>query len=64
MMQYYHVKRGADLYGVPNDSVERFAAHKAAVLVADGKLEPFDERKHGDKPGAPPRKEAKAVVTK
>lgn len=63
MMQYYYVKRGADLYGVPNDSVERFAAHKAAVLVAEGKLEPFDEKKHGDKAGAP-RKEAKAVVTK
>lgn len=52
-MQHYYVKNGAGLYGVPDDSVERFAAHKAAPLVADGKLVAYDEKKHGEKPGSP-----------
>jgi hypothetical protein len=51
MMQLYYVK--SDLYGVPAGRVERFALHKAAPLVASGEIEPYDERKHGSKPGAP-----------
>jgi hypothetical protein len=55
MMSFYYVKNGAGLYGVPDDSVERFAHHKAAPLVADGKLEAYDEKRHGHKSGAPAR---------
>lgn len=54
MMQYYYVKKGAELYGVPDDSVERFADNKGAPLVMAGKIEPYDEKKHGHKAGAPP----------
>lgn len=58
-MAYYFVKRGAQLYGVPDECVERFAAHKAGPLVLDGKIVPYDEKQHGHAPGAP-RKEPKA----
>ena len=51
MMAYYFVKK--DLWGVPRGSVERFADHKAAQFVREGAIEPYDERRHGDKPGAP-----------
>jgi hypothetical protein len=51
MMRYYFVK--GDLYGVPKGTVERFADHKAALLVRDGKIEPYDEKRHADKPGSP-----------
>lgn len=51
MMKNYFVK--GDLYGVPKGTVERFADHKAALLVQQGALEPYDEKKHGDKPGSP-----------
>lgn len=53
MMAYYFVKR--DLWGVPKNTVERFADHKAGQLVRDGSIEPYDEKRHGDKPGAPKR---------
>lgn len=51
MMAYYYVK--TDLYGIAAGHVERFAAHKASVLVQEGMIEPFDERKHAGVPGAP-----------
>lgn len=60
MMNLYYVKNGAGLYGVPDDTVERFGLHKGAPLVAQGKLEPYDEKRHGGKPGAPPYEEKKA----
>lgn len=50
MLQFYFVKK--DLYGVKAGTVERFWPHKAGQLVADGSIEPFDEKRHGDKPGA------------
>lgn len=50
MIRYYFVK--GDLWGVPKGTVERFADHKAAPLVISGDIEPFDPKKHGDKPGA------------
>ncbi len=49
-MQFYYVK--SDLAGVPAGTVERFAQHKAAPLVLDGTLVPYDEKKHAGKPGA------------
>jgi hypothetical protein len=52
-MRYYFVKR--ELWGVPANSVERFSDQKAGPLVVDGSIELYDEKKHGDKPGAPPR---------
>ena len=52
MMAYYHVKNGAGLFGVPDDSVERFSDQKAGPLVREGKIEPFNPKKHADKPGA------------
>lgn len=59
-MQYYYVKSDAGLGAVPGDSVERFAMHKAMPLLAEGKLVPYDEKRHGDKPGAPKREHTKA----
>ncbi len=50
MMGYYFVKR--DLYGIKAGRVERFSPTKAAPLVLDGSLAPYDEKKHSDKPGA------------
>lgn len=52
-MQLYFVKR--DLWGIKAGRIERFAPHKAGPLLVSGDIEPYDERKHGDKPGAPPR---------
>lgn len=54
MMAYYCVKR--DLWGIKRGTVERFMDHKAAQLVREGAIEPYDERKHADRPGAPARK--------
>jgi hypothetical protein len=48
----YYVKR--DLFGLPAGRVERFAGCKAAPLLVDGAIEPFDPQKHGRAPGAPP----------
>jgi len=52
MMGFYFVKRG--LYGIPPGTVERFADHKAAPLVAAGDVEPFDAKRktHAEAPGA------------
>lgn len=46
MMSLYVTKD--ELFGVPRGRVERFSLHKAAVLMAEGKLEPFDpeNKKH------------------
>jgi hypothetical protein len=52
-VNYYFVKR--DLYGVPAGRVEMFADHRAGALLLNGDIEVYDEKKHGDKPGAPPR---------
>lgn len=52
-MQLYYVK--SDLYGVARGRVERFADFKAGPLVLQGLIEPYDEKRHGDKPGAPQR---------
>lgn len=60
MMTLYYIKSGADVWGVPNDSVERFIPQRGEPLVAAGKLEHYDEKKHGNKPGAPPFEERKA----
>lgn len=62
MMKNYYVKDGAQLFGVPDDSVERFHVSKGEMLRAEGKLEPYDEKKHGNKPGAP--RSARAAATK
>lgn len=50
MMAFYYTK--ADLFGIPRGRVERFTLAKAAPLMAEGKLEPFDERKHAGAHGA------------
>ncbi len=50
MMQFYYVKR--DLFGIPAGRVERFSATKAGPLVIDGSLIPYDEKRHGGKPGS------------
>jgi hypothetical protein len=50
MMSYYFVKE--DLPGVPRGIVERFSPDRAAPLVAEGRLSPYDEAKHSNKPGA------------
>lgn len=52
MMALYYVKR--DLYGVKRGTVERFAKWRAALLVDSGDIEPYDPRRHGHAPGAPP----------
>lgn len=49
-MAYYFVK--ADLFGLAKGTVERFAPHKAGPLLVEGKLEPFDAKKHSKAPGA------------
>ena len=41
-MSYYLVK--SDLFGVPKGRVERFHQAKAALLVHEGKIEPYDEK--------------------
>lgn len=51
-MLTYYVKK--DLWGVRAGTVERFSPHKAGALLVEGFIEPYDEKKHGDKPGAPP----------
>jgi hypothetical protein len=50
MMQFYYVKR--DLFGIPAGRVERFSTTKAGPLVIDGSLIPYDEKRHGGKPGS------------
>jgi hypothetical protein len=50
MMSYYFVKR--DLYGIKAGHVERFNLSRAGMLLAEGAIEPFDPKKHGNKPGA------------
>lgn len=59
-MRMYYVKKS--LFGVKADSVELFSSDRAALFTADGSIEPYDEKKHGDKPGSPARmaKEAQA----
>lgn len=52
MMSLYFVKK--DLFGVKAGTVERFAHHKAGAYVLDGSIEPYDEKKHGSRAGAPP----------
>lgn len=56
MMQFYYVKR--PLYGVAAGRVERFADHRALVLVRDGAIEPYDPKRHAGSPGAPDQKKA------
>lgn len=51
MMRYYFVK--SDLFGIKKGTIERFADHKAGQLIVAGKIEPYDEKKHGDGPGSP-----------
>jgi len=58
MMSLYYVKR--DLFGVQAGRVERFAPHKAGAFLAEGFIEPYDEKKHGSKPGAPPYESKRA----
>lgn len=60
MMNLYYVKSGAGLWGVPDDSVERFTPQRGEPLVATGKLERYDEKKHGSKAGSPPVEARKA----
>ena len=55
MMDMYYVKQ--ELWGVRKGSVERFARHKAAQLVIEGKIEPYDPKRHASAPGAPPKAE-------
>jgi hypothetical protein len=50
MMSYYFVKR--DLYGIKAGRVERFNLAKVGLLMSEGSIEPYDEKKHGTKPGA------------
>lgn len=52
-MSFYLCKRPG-LYGVPVGAVERYAEHRAAPLLADGFIEPFDESSdaHLKAPGA------------
>lgn len=61
MMNLYYVKKGSELFGVPDDTVERFHPSKGEPLRAEGKLEPYDEKKHGSKVGAPPYEARKAT---
>ena len=42
MISYYVVKQ--DLPGVPAGVIERFSDHRAPLYVADGAIEPFDEK--------------------
>ena len=51
MMAYYFVKK--DLWGVKRGTVERFADHKALQFLREGSIEPYDAKKHAEKPGAP-----------
>jgi hypothetical protein len=51
MMNYYFVKQ--DLWGVKAGTVERFADSVAMLLIKDKKIEPYEEEKHGNKPGSP-----------
>lgn len=50
MMGYYFVKQ--DLPGLPAGRVERFLDLKAALLVSEGRIVPYDEKRHADAPGA------------
>jgi len=47
----YHVKK--DLFGIKAGRIERFAPQKAGLLLIEGDIEPYDEKKHGHLPGAP-----------
>lgn len=60
MMNLYYVKKGAGLFGVPDDTVERFHTTKGEALRAEGKLEAYDDKKHSSKVGAPPYEARKA----
>jgi len=51
MLKFYFVKQ--DLWGIPAGTVERFADYKAGELLVAGKIEPYDEKKHGEKEGSP-----------
>lgn len=51
MMSFYYVKD--DLFGLRRGRVERFHPAKAGQLVLEGKIEPYDPKRHCDKPGAP-----------
>lgn len=55
-MKHYYVK--VDLFGVPAGRVERFADYRAAHFLSEDAIEPYDEKKHGNKPGAPRRESA------
>jgi len=57
MMRHYFVKK--PLYGVDAGRVERFSIEKAARFLDEGALEPYDPKKHGHAPGAPPEDKGK-----
>lgn len=57
MMRLFYVRK--PMFGIEPGRVERFAVHKTGAYLAEGFIEPYDEKKHGDKPGAPPFEEKK-----
>ena len=58
-MQLFHVVK--PLFGIAPGRVERFAGHKSGAFLADGSIEPYDEKRHGDLPGAPPYEQRKQL---
>lgn len=53
MMSLYYVRK--PLFGIAAGHVEQFRPERAARLVLDGAIEPFDEKKkqHREAPGSP-----------